>query len=42
MTTGIIVIINTAITNIISIPGKDIKVAHLLKFTSGTLYQMIL
>ena len=41
MTTGIIVIINTAIISISGTPGKDIKVAH-LKFTSGTLYQLSL
>jgi len=41
MTTGIIVIINTAIINIIGTPGKDIKIAH-LEFTSGTFYQLSL
>lgn len=33
-TTGIIIIINTAIIHNTITPGKNIKIPHLLKFTS--------
>lgn len=41
-TTGIIIIINTAIIHNTITPGKNIKIPYLLKFTSAILYGLTL